>query len=94
MNAGKITAEEFEEIMRRYDAKGPIEDTLRHFGYSESREVAEFRQHWDKSEYLKNLLSMPEFINIELKHKKFKMVLDYDPDYPNALIQFFEGGNL
>ena len=43
-----MTAEEFEEIMRRYDAKGPIEDTLRHFGYSDSREVAEFRQHWDK----------------------------------------------
>lgn len=70
MTAGKLTAEEFEEIMRRYDAKGPIEDTLHHFGYSESREAAEFRQHWDKSEYLKKLLFMPEFINIELKHKK------------------------
>ena len=84
-----MTAEEFEEIMRRYDAKGPIEDTLRHFGYLESRKESEWHQHWDKSEYLKKLLFLPEFINIELKHEKFKMVLDYDPDYPNALIQFF-----
>ena len=78
-----MTAEEFEEIMRRYDAKGPIEDTLRHFGYSESREVAEFRQHWDKSEYLKKLLFMPEFINIELKHKKFKMEGTYENHHRN-----------
>ncbi len=84
-----MTTEEFEELMRRYDAKGPIENTLRHFGYSEIQEESEWRQHWDKSEYLKKLLFMPEFINIELKHEKFKMVLDYDPDYPNALIQFF-----
>lgn len=90
MTAGKLTAEEFEEIMRRYDAKGPIEDTLRHFGY---REATKWHQHWDKSEYLKKLLFLPEFINIELKHKKFKLVLDYDPDYPNVLIQFFEGGS-
>ena len=48
MTAGKLTAEEFEEIMRRYDAKGPIENTLRHFGYSEIQEESEWRQHWDK----------------------------------------------
>lgn len=89
-----MTAEEFEEIVRRYDAKGPIENTLRHFGYSEIQEESEWHQHWDKSEYLKKLLFAPEFINIALKHKKFKMALDYDPDYPNVLIQFFEGGNL
>lgn len=89
-----MTAEEFEEIVRRYDAKGPIENTLRHFGYSEIQEESEWHQHWDKSEYLKKLLFAPEFINIALKHKKFKMTLDYDPDYPNVLIQFFEGGNL
>lgn len=65
-----MTAEECEEPMRRYDTKGPIEDTLRHFEYSESEQVAKFRQHWDKSKYLKKLLFMPEFINIELKHKK------------------------
>lgn len=83
-----MTMDEFRLLLEKYEAKGPIENTLRHFGYPEDIKTTLYRQ-WDKSEYLKKLSFLPEYIDFALQDKPFKLVFDYDPDYPNTLIQIF-----
>ena len=45
-----MTMDEFMLVVEKYEAKGPIENTLRHFGYPEDIKTTLYRQ-WDKSEY-------------------------------------------
>lgn len=78
-----------ERLMNGYIDKGPIENTLRYFGYEEDSGKIECRNHWSKYEYLEKLSSLPKMIHSYLKDKKFKLVFDYDPSYPNTLIQIF-----
>ena len=75
--------------MNGYIDKGPIEDTLCYFGYEKDSENLKCRNHWSKYEYLGKLLSLPKMIHSHLKDEKFKLVFDYDPNYPNTLIQIF-----
>ena len=83
-----MTMDEFMLLVEKYEAKCPIENTLRHFGYPEDIKTTLYRQ-WDKSEYLKKLSFLPEYIDFALQDKPFKLVFDYDPDYPDTLIQIF-----
>ena len=78
-----------ELLMSGYIEKGPLKNTLRYFGYEEDSKKAECCNHWSKYEYLEKLFGLPKTIHAYLKDKKFKLVFDYDPDYPNTLIQIF-----
>ena len=83
-----MTMDEFRLLLEKREPENSIENTLRHFGYPEDIKTTLYRQ-WDKSEYLKKLSFLPEYIDFALQDKPFKLVFDYDPDYPNTLIQIF-----
>ncbi len=78
-----------ESLMSGYIEKGPLKNTLRYFGYEEDSENLKCRNHWSKYEYLEKLFGLPKMIHSYLKDNKFRLVFDYDPDYPNTLIQVF-----
>ena len=74
------------------EAKGPISKTLLYFGYPANEQNIQNSDHWHKSELSENLSRIPDIIQLYMKRNtRFKLVFDYDPIYPNALIQFFDG---
>ena len=80
------------ESQAKEEVKGPIAKTLLYFGYPVNAQNIENSEHWHKSELPENLSCMPDIIQLHLKRNtRFKLVFDYDPVYPNALIQFFDG---
>ncbi len=80
------------EPQAKEEAKGPISKTLLYFGYPTNEQNIQNRDHWHKSELPVNLSRIPDIIQLYLKRNtRFKLVFDYDPIYPNALIQFFDG---
>lgn len=79
------------ESQVREEAKGPIAKTLLYFGYSVNAQNIENSEHWNKSELPENFSRIPDTIGLYLKrNRRFKLIFDYDPVYPNALIQFFD----
>ena len=79
------------ESQAREEAKGPIAKTLLYFGYPVNAQNIENSEHWHKSELPENLSCMPDIIQLHLKRNtRFKLVFDYDPVYPNALILFLD----
>ena len=69
--------------------KEALEKIFQRFGYLEDKENTEYLNCQNKSKYLERLFPLLEYINKALKNKRFKLVFDYDPDYPDTLIQIF-----
>lgn len=64
------------------------EEVLRHFGYPEdTQEKGVGIGCWEKSKIFNNLADLPELIPYLDKNKKIRIVFDYDPDFPRALLQ-------
>lgn len=63
-----------------------LNDTAAHFGYAE---VANRIGHWPvDSGTLERLKELPEILDAK---KKTRIIFDYDPSFPRALLQVFEG---
>lgn len=64
------------------------EEVLRHFGYPEdTQEKGVGIGCWEKSKTFDNLADLPGLIPYLDKNKKIRIVFDYDPDFPRALLQ-------
>lgn len=65
----------------------------RHYGYPDT-EIPQTTYHgyWPKGLVMKRITMLPEFIQFTgLEKKKFRLVLDYDPEFPRAMIHIEEG---
>lgn len=63
-------------------------DTLKHYGYPEDTPDKDVGIGlWDKSDALDRLAKLPEMIPYLDGNKKIRVVFDYDPDFPKALLQ-------
>ena len=64
------------------------DEVLRHFGYSEdTQEKGVGIGCWEKSTVFERFAKLPELIPYLDKNKKIRIVFDYDPDFPRALLQ-------
>lgn len=70
-------------------AHGPTpEEVLRHFGYPEdTQEKGVGIGCWEKGTVFERFANLPELIPYLDKNKKIRIVFDYDPDFPRALLQ-------
>lgn len=63
-------------------------DTLKHYGYLEDTPDKDVGIGlWDKSDALDRLAKLPEMLPYLDGNKKIRVVFDYDPDFPKALLQ-------
>lgn len=63
-------------------------DTLKHYGYPEDIPDKDVGIGlWDKSDALDRLAKLPEMLPYLDGNKKIRVVFDYDPDFPKALLQ-------
>ena len=63
-------------------------DTLKHYGYPEDTPDKDVGIGlWDKSDALDRLAKLPEMLPYLDGNKKVRVVFDYDPDFPKALLQ-------
>lgn len=62
------------------------QEVARHFGY-EIQDLAPGYARWANDGSIPERLGrLPEVLDFE---KKFRVMVDYDPEYPRALIQLF-----
>lgn len=63
-------------------------DALKHYGYPEDTPDKDVGIGlWDKSDALDRLAKLPEMLPYLDGDKKIRVVFDYDPDFPKALLQ-------
>lgn len=63
-------------------------DALKHYGYPEDTPDKDVGIGlWDKSDALDRLAKLPEMLPHLDGNKKIRVVFDYDPDFPKALLQ-------
>lgn len=67
-----------------------LKDALQHYGYDAERKSGVFYGFWDREIALQNLIMIPESMKKIGLDKKYRIVFDYDPDYPKALLQLQE----
>lgn len=61
-----------------------IKEAAEHYGYSE---VSTFRGLWPVCHgVLEKIRQLPEVLN---EKEKFRVIIDYDPEYTRALVQVF-----
>lgn len=66
----------------------PREEIFRHYGYPEDTPDKGIAVgNWEKDDAFERLAFLPELIPYLDKSKKVKIIFDYDPDYPRALLQ-------
>ena len=68
--------------------------TLEHYGYSPEDYLTGgvSRGFWpNDGTALEKLKNLPEYIQLAHPAQKIRIVFDYDPEYPRALIQVFSG---
>ena len=66
----------------------PREEIFRHYGYPEDTPDKDVGIGlWDKSDALDRLAKLPEMLPYLDGNKKIRVVFDYDPDFPKALLQ-------
>ena len=85
----KPTAPEMEIPEQPYGNEIPrLADVVAHFGYAE---FSGFGSCWRNApEVFSNLTKLPEVIRLSSAHKgRLRVVFDFDPAYPVALIQLF-----
>ena len=59
-----------------------------HFGYDPELLRKEASALWPRDELLEKVASLVDFIKFEeLDKKKFRIVIDHDPEYPRVLAQ-------
>lgn len=64
------------------------EEVLLHFGYpKDTPEKGVGIGRWEKSKAFEKLANLPGLIPYLDKNKKIRIVFDYDPDFPRALLQ-------
>ena len=67
-------------------------EAFQHFGYTDTRKLDRYPNGaglWPREKLHENLLKIPEFLEKEhAGEKKFRIVLDYDPEYPTVLFRF------
>lgn len=64
-------------------------EVLAHYGYSKEalrKEGETGTGIWDKEEAFMRLDSLPEFMKFVDDTKKVRVIFEYDPDYPKALL--------
>lgn len=70
------------------DRSDTRKELLLHFGYpKDTQEKGVAVGCWEMSEALDNLASLPGLLPYLDKNKKIRIVFDYDPDFPRALLQ-------
>lgn len=77
----RLTAEEIAEA-----ADGPaLQEVMAHFGYET---IGEWSSTWlNKPGQIERLSKLPEFIKMLGLDKRYRIIFDYDPDYPKMLLQ-------
>lgn len=66
----------------------PREEIFRHYGYpKDTHDKGIAVGNWEKDDAFERLAFLPELIPYLDKSKKVKIIFDYDPDYPRALLQ-------
>lgn len=60
-----------------------------HYGYQDVAAVLRvLHGFWPKGAVLENIAKIPELLRMEAaEEKKFRIILDYDPEFPRAMIQ-------
>lgn len=76
-----LTPEEVEE-----SAKGPeLSEIMAHFGYEA---IGEWHSTWlNKPGQVERLSFIPAFMAVLGMDKRYRIMFDYDPAYPNMLLQ-------
>lgn len=67
------------------------EEVVSHFDYGDRdlEQEAEhiYRAQWRVEDVKKNIELLSDFFVMRLKHEKFRIVLDYDPEFPRSRIR-------
>ena len=80
-NCTRLTREEIISA-----AHGPyLSEVMKHFGY---QEIGQWSNTWiNKPGEIENLATLPEFIKTLDLDKCYRIIFDYDPNYPRMLLQ-------
>jgi len=63
-----------------------------HYGYADTGQSVQ-RGYWPKETVMERIALIPEYLRLSgLEKKRFRLVLDYDPDFPRALISIHTEG--
>lgn len=66
------------------------ETVYQHYGYDPESGHHCTRGFWPREQLTERLSELPDFVKLEgLTKKKFRIVIDYDPEFPRALAQTF-----
>ena len=77
-----------DEIIIRHGASDP-KNVISHYGHNWAA-VAYARGFWPRENFVKRLSKLGEFVELDgLTKKKFRIVIDYDTEFPIALVQVF-----
>ena len=77
----RLTAEGIVEV-----ADGPtLQEVMAHFGYDS---IGEWSSTWlNEPRQIDRLAELPKFIGLLGLDKHYRIIFDYDPDYPKMLLQ-------
>lgn len=61
----------------------------KHYGYSDIDAIQKnYHAYWPKDTVMARITQIPEFLQLAgMKERKFRIILDYDPEFPRAMVR-------